>query len=152
MALSNTQYSILMRRYEARQLQNQRIVMERIRCAYQKLPRLAEIDNEVSSLAVEQAKRLIDGDETSLFKLRNRRHALAEEKNSFLRIMVIQMIILNRHAFARTVKIPVISMAENATVLSRPLLTLYIRSPISERFWKQRILPTFPLIITRTGK
>ncbi len=84
MALSNTQYSILMRRYEARQLQNQRIVMERIRCAYQKLPRLAEIDDEVSSLAVEQAKKLIDGDEASLSKLRDRRHALTEEKRQLL--------------------------------------------------------------------
>ena len=56
MALSNTQYNILMRRYEARQLKNQHVVMERTRCVYRKLPRLAEIDNEISSLAVEQAK------------------------------------------------------------------------------------------------
>ena len=44
MALSNTQYDTLMRRYEARQLENQHIVMERINDLYPKFPRLAEID------------------------------------------------------------------------------------------------------------
>ncbi len=84
MALSNTQYNILMRRYEARQLKNQHVVMERTRCVYRKLPRLAEIDNEISSLAVEQAKKLIDGDDTSSANLRSRRHALTEEKKQLL--------------------------------------------------------------------
>ena len=44
MALSNTQYDTLMRRYEARQLENQHIVAERINALYPKFPRLAEID------------------------------------------------------------------------------------------------------------
>lgn len=84
MSLSNTQYNMLMRRYEARQLKNQRIIMERTRLAYRNLPRLAEIDNEVSSLAVAQAKMLIEGNETSFASLRRRRQALAAEKKQLL--------------------------------------------------------------------
>lgn len=59
MALSNTQYNALMRRYEAKQLENQRIVLERINTVYEALPRLAEINDAIASLSVSQAKKLI---------------------------------------------------------------------------------------------
>jgi len=65
MALSNTQYNTLLRRYEAKQLENQHIVMERILSVYEELPRLTEIDETISSISVRQAKKLIDGDETA---------------------------------------------------------------------------------------
>lgn len=84
MALSNTQYNILMRRYEARQLENQRIVMNRIQAVYREIPRLLEIDDTISSLCVEQAKKLIDGDDTALSHLHNRLDALSEEKKQLL--------------------------------------------------------------------
>ena len=57
MALSNTQYNALMRRYEAKQLENQRIVLERINTVYEALPRLAEINDAIASLSVSQAKK-----------------------------------------------------------------------------------------------
>lgn len=84
MALSNTQYNTLLRRYEARQLENQHIVMERIQSVYQKLPRLAEIDDAISSVSIEQAKKLIDGDETALTRLREQLRALTAEKKQIL--------------------------------------------------------------------
>lgn len=84
MALSNTQYDVLMRRYEARQLQNRRITMERIQSVYHKLPRLQEIDNTISSLCVEQAKKLIDGNETALTDLHDRMRSLTDEKEQLL--------------------------------------------------------------------
>ena len=84
MALSNTQYNILMRRYEARQLENQHIVAKRMQTAYQRIPRLLEIDNEISSLSVRQAKKLIDGDDTALMHLHSRLESLAEEKKQLL--------------------------------------------------------------------
>ena len=49
MALCNTQYNILMRRYEARQLENQHIVMDRIQEVYREIPRILQIDEEISS-------------------------------------------------------------------------------------------------------
>lgn len=84
MALSNTQYNTLMRRYEARQLKNQRIAMDRLHCVYRELPRLNEIDNEISSLAVAQAKKLIDGEEEMAASLRSRRESLIKEKTHLL--------------------------------------------------------------------
>lgn len=58
MALSNTQYNTLLRRYEEKQLKNQHIVMERILSVYEELPRLMEIDETISSISVEQAKKI----------------------------------------------------------------------------------------------
>ncbi|MCI8299728.1 MAG: ATP-binding protein [Lachnospiraceae bacterium] len=84
MALSNTQYNALLRRYEAKQLENQHIVMERIKSVYQELPRLLEIDNTISSLSVAQAKKLIDGDNNALPELRRQLHQLSREKKQLL--------------------------------------------------------------------
>lgn len=84
MALSNTQYNTLLRRYEAKQLENQHIVMERIQSVYQELPRLLEIDHTISSLSVSQAKRLIDGDEHALTELHQQLNELFQEKKQLL--------------------------------------------------------------------
>lgn len=84
MALSNTQYNVLMRAYEERQLKNRHIVMERITEVYQALPRLSEIDDTISSLSVEQAKKLMDGDETALACLHDSLNELVREKQLLL--------------------------------------------------------------------
>ncbi len=85
MALSNTQYNTLLRRYESKQLENQHIVMERILSVYEELPRLMEIDEMISSISVSQAKKLIDGDETALPNLHCQLQALTNEKKQLLR-------------------------------------------------------------------
>lgn len=53
MALTNPQYDAIMRMYNERQLRHQREQQEHIRIAYEKIPRLAEIDAEIASLSVE---------------------------------------------------------------------------------------------------
>ncbi|EOS47619.1 ATP-binding protein [Lachnospiraceae bacterium JLR.KK009] len=85
MALSNTQYDTLMRRYEARQLENQHIVAERINALYPKFPRLAEIDAAISSHSVAQAKKFIEGDESALPQLKKDLSALAAERREVLK-------------------------------------------------------------------
>lgn len=85
MALSNTQYNTLIRRYEARQLENQHIVMERMNALYPKFPRLMEIDETISSQAVAHAKKFIEGDEGALAQLKLELSALAAEKREILR-------------------------------------------------------------------
>lgn len=85
MALSNTQYNTLLRRYEEKQLENQHIVMERVLSVYEELPRLMEIDKAISSISVSQAKKLIDGDETALPNLHRQLQALTSEKKQLLR-------------------------------------------------------------------
>ena len=52
MALSNTQYNTLIRRYEAKQLENQHIVSGRIKSLYQEIPRLPQIDAAISSISL----------------------------------------------------------------------------------------------------
>ena len=84
MALSNTQYNVLMRAYEERQLKNRRIVVERIKEVYQALPHLLEIDDAISSLSVKQAKKLMDGDETALAILHDSLNELVREKHLLL--------------------------------------------------------------------
>ena len=52
MALTNPQYDAIMRMYNERQLRHQREQQEHIRIAYEKIPRLAEIDAEIASLSL----------------------------------------------------------------------------------------------------
>lgn len=84
MALNNTQYNAIMRRYEAKQLENQRIAAERIKAVYRSLPRLQEIDESISSLSVAQAKKLMEGDASALSDLKKQLALLIEEKKSLL--------------------------------------------------------------------
>lgn len=148
MALSNTQYNTLLRRYEAKQLENQHIVMERIQSVYQELPRLLEIDNTISSLSVSQAKKLIGGDDTALPELHRQLQKLIQEKNCSLPLTAIQSIILNRLMTAPTAGTPVILTVRNAIVFNRQLLILSIPSPTSARYWTWKIFRTFHMIIT----
>ena len=62
MALTNPQYDAIMRMYNERQLHHQREQQEHIRIAYEKIPRLAEIDAEIASLSVRKAKAMLNGD------------------------------------------------------------------------------------------
>ena len=84
MDLSNTQYNSLIRRYEAKQLENHHIVMERINSLYQKIPRLAEIDHAISSCSITEAKKLIEGDESALPLLKETLSTLIAEKKQLL--------------------------------------------------------------------
>lgn len=54
MSLKNSQYDALMRQYNQRQLQNRHQLDERIRTAYSRIPRLADIDREISSASMEK--------------------------------------------------------------------------------------------------
>ena len=84
MALSNTQYNILIRRYEARQLENRHIVMERMDMLYRRFPRFAEIDKTISSVSVAQARKLMDGDDQALSRLKKTIADLTAEKKQIL--------------------------------------------------------------------
>ncbi len=70
MPLSNSQYDELIRSYNARQLDNQHKLEERIAAIYAKDTRLSQIDGEIASVSVAQAKKLIDGDEDALTGLK----------------------------------------------------------------------------------
>lgn len=83
MALSNSQYDALMRTYEQRQADNEYTLRMHYEEVYSKIPQLKELDHTISSLSLQRAKSLLDGDESALasFKadiaeLASRKHAL----------------------------------------------------------------------------
>lgn len=84
MPLTNTQYNTIMRRYEARQLENQHILEQRIREVYAQCPRLKDVEDTISSLSVSRAKLLLNGDETALDTLKSEINDLITEKHRLL--------------------------------------------------------------------
>lgn len=84
MALSNSQYDQLMRTYEQRQLDNEHQLRERYRKAYLLIPDLEELDRAVSSLSIEKARNLLEGDDTALPLLKEELHALSMQKKGLL--------------------------------------------------------------------
>lgn len=84
MGLNNTQYDAIMRRYSQRQSEGLRALEERRREAYAKIPELADIDREVSSLSVSCAKRLLDGETADLSRLRTQLRQYADRREQLL--------------------------------------------------------------------
>lgn len=66
MALSNSQYDEIMRTYEQRQSDNEYNLRMRYREVYSSVPAIKEIDDSISSLSIEKAKKLIEGDDSAL--------------------------------------------------------------------------------------
>lgn len=56
MPLQNYQYDTIMREYNRRQARNRRIQEEHLAEAYEKIPRLREIDEEVATLSARKAR------------------------------------------------------------------------------------------------
>ncbi len=85
MPLSNSQYDEILRSYDARQLAHQRLLEARTKEAYERLPRLKEIDDAIASCSVAQAKRLFDGDNAALCTLHEQLAAYRSEKAALLK-------------------------------------------------------------------
>jgi len=62
MSLSRVQYDAVMRIYDKRQIRNNRIMQERKKEAYTKIPELAAIDRETADKAVERLRRSLFGE------------------------------------------------------------------------------------------
>ena len=71
MALKNTQYDAIMRQYYRRQLANKREQDARIAAAYEKVPALAELDQQIASMSVAVARKLLAGDALALSALKD---------------------------------------------------------------------------------
>ena len=85
MALQNFQYDIIMREYSRRQAQVRRDLEQRRQNAFQKVPRLAEIDREVASLSAGRARSLLQSGTGSVEDLKKEVAVLAGERRSLLR-------------------------------------------------------------------
>ena len=84
MALNNSQYDAIMREYDRKQSRNRRDLRERQDRAYERQPRLRELDGQLASLAVRQARRLLDGDEGAVENLRKEYALIRQEKEELL--------------------------------------------------------------------
>jgi len=82
--LNNSQYDLIMRTYEQKQLHNRKDLEKRYANAYAKLPELKELHESISSLSVGQARKLLEGDETALTQLKVQIKELSEEAKSLL--------------------------------------------------------------------
>ncbi len=84
MALNNSQYNAIMREYDKKQSRSRQEQRERQEQAYRQIPRLQELDGQISTLAVQQARRLLAGDQTAVRTLRAQAAAISEERRQLL--------------------------------------------------------------------
>ena len=59
MALNNSQYDTILRTYEQKQLHNRNILDKRQQNVYNKVPEVVFINEQISSLSVKQARKLL---------------------------------------------------------------------------------------------
>lgn len=85
MPLSNTQYDTIIREYNAKQIRNQHMADDRMREVYGKDHRLKAIDDKISSCSLAQARKLLNGDETALSKLRSQLSEFRRQRLSILK-------------------------------------------------------------------
>lgn len=86
MALCNSQYDTIMRIYDRRRLKNRHDRELRVSKVYSAVPRIKEIEDEISSAAVENAKEFIlSGKEFSAEYIREKISRLTEEKQRLLK-------------------------------------------------------------------
>lgn len=84
MALSNSQYDLLMRIYEQRQLEDEQRLRRQRQEAYKRIPALQQTEEEISSVSVAKAKNLLDGDETALASAKETLAGLFTRKRQLL--------------------------------------------------------------------
>lgn len=84
MALRNSQYDVLIRAYNQKQLRNRHELDLRTREIYRQIPRIEEINQEIASVSVAQAKELLDGNEYALARLKAKIADLSEERTILL--------------------------------------------------------------------
>lgn len=84
MPLQNYQYDTIMREYYRRQAENRHDLEKRRKEAYEKLPRLKEIDEEVASLSAHKVRKLLQGTETGLEDLKSSISLLSLERRALL--------------------------------------------------------------------
>ncbi len=84
MALNNSQYDMIARTYEQKQLHNRNLSEKRYEAICQKLPDLKEIRQTISELSVKQARKLLEGDDNALSDLKTQIKVLSDKEKSLL--------------------------------------------------------------------
>ena len=85
MPLSNSQYNTLMRAYEEKQVRNRDLQNARFEKACLQIPELRELESSISHCSVEQAKKLLNGDDTALAALKEQLRKLSDRRITLLK-------------------------------------------------------------------
>lgn len=85
MALTNSQYNTIMRIYEEKQLKNRIALEEKEKYVRANVPGYEDICNQISSLSLEHAKRILDGDKQALEQLKFSLKNLRKQKEDLLK-------------------------------------------------------------------
>ena len=113
MPLTNSQYNALMRVYEEKRAKSRDLANLHYERACQKVPELASIDASISSASLDQAKKLLAGDDTALASLKEDIRSLTDAADSFP-TPDSRKTIWNSILNVRTVRIPAISARKSA--------------------------------------
>ena len=84
MALTNSQYNTIMKTYEEKQLKSRHALEERLTYVHKTIPAYRELSSKISSLAIESASRLLEGDESALTDLKETLSSLRAKKANLL--------------------------------------------------------------------
>lgn len=85
MALSNSQYNAVMREYEQQQLTDRHEREARVAEVFSKIPRIEELEKEISTRAAACARRLLEGDTGARSQLKAELADLREERVALLK-------------------------------------------------------------------
>lgn len=85
MALSNSQYNMLMRMYEERQSRNRHDRERRLARVYDRIPRIRELDRAMGKQAADCARRVLAGEGDARQELQKELAALRAERDRLLR-------------------------------------------------------------------
>lgn len=84
MALKNSQYNAIMRKYEQIRLKNHDIQTARYKEVYDRLPEFKSLDESISVLSVQYGKKLLNGDDHALSSLKEELEILRRSKKDLL--------------------------------------------------------------------
>ena len=84
MALNNSQYDMILRSYEQKQVHSRDMLDKRRKTVYNQIPELKEIHDSISLLSVSQARKLLNGDEKALTELKQQIRTLINQKTQLL--------------------------------------------------------------------
>ena len=84
MALTNSQYNTIMKTYEEKQLKSRHTLEERLAYVHKTIPAYQELSSKISSLSIESASRLLEGDESALTDLKETLSSLRAKKADLL--------------------------------------------------------------------
>ena len=85
MALSNSQYDSIIRRYQQQQLENKHEQDKRVEEIYARIPAVKELDQASTKAAVKAARQMLDGRKEALIRLREEMADLKEQKEILLK-------------------------------------------------------------------